>query len=194
MLTNSWSLVYKMAEIWLWITSPCVNSCVSNHGKLARHHHQRGYQASGPLCSRTDTTVDSGKSKIERLCLYRNNDWCASLDIIRTHCSPDIEYLTLKCRPFYMLREFTSTLISGVYILLQAMLALVELHDAINSNLIAVTVDKSDFNQTLMHKLYGMVYMVLSPWMQQHHRAVLAIQPFPLYSHTNAHSSTLLTP
>lgn len=32
------------------------------------------------------------------------------------HCSPDLEYLSVKCRPTYLPREFTAVLITIVYI------------------------------------------------------------------------------
>ncbi len=70
-LKNSQSLVNKMDEIRLRITSHCMDSCVMVIAD---------YQ-------------------------------CTSTDIIKTHCSPDIEYLILKCRPFYVPREFTVILI-----------------------------------------------------------------------------------
>ena len=33
-----------------------------------------------------------------------------------TYCSPDVEYLTVRCRPFYLPREFTVIIITAVYI------------------------------------------------------------------------------
>ncbi len=63
-----------------------------------------------------DRTADSGKSKGGGVCIYVSNAWCTSTDIMKMHCSPDIEYLILKCRPFYVPREFTAILITGVCI------------------------------------------------------------------------------
>ncbi len=39
---------------------------------------------------------------------------------IQSLCSPDLEYLTLLCRPFWLQREFTAVTITAVYIPPQA--------------------------------------------------------------------------
>lgn len=44
--------------------------------------------------------------------MYINHDWCTATEILKTNCSPDIEYLALKYRQFYTPREF----IARVYI------------------------------------------------------------------------------
>ncbi len=87
------------------------------------------------------------------MCIYVSNAWCTSTDIIKTHCSPDIEYLILKCRPFYVPREFTTILITGLYIppRANAKMALEELHN-INSQMNAypegAVIIAGDFNRT----------------------------------------------
>ncbi len=35
---------------------------------------------------------------------------------VDSHCSPDLEYVTVKCRPIYLPREFTVVMITAVYI------------------------------------------------------------------------------
>ena len=54
---------------------------------------------------------------------------------ISSHCSPDLEYVTVKCRPFYLPREFNVVIITAVYIPpdANASLALGRLHDIISS-------------------------------------------------------------
>ncbi len=91
----------------------------------------------GRTVYRADRTADSGKSKGGGVCIYVSNTWCTFTDIIKTHCSPDIEYLILKCRPFYVPRLFTAILITGVYIppRANAKMALEELHNIINSQM-----------------------------------------------------------
>ncbi len=99
---------------------------------------------------------------------YVSNAWCTSTDIIKTHCSPDIEYLILKCRPFYVPREFTAILITGVYIppRANAKMALEELHNIINSQMNAypegAVIIAGDFNRTdlktVMPKLHTNVH------------------------------------
>lgn len=48
--------------------------------------------------------------------MYVNNSWCTNTVITDRHCSPDIGYLTVKCRPIYLPREFTVVIITAVYI------------------------------------------------------------------------------
>lgn len=81
-----------------------------------------------------------------------HNNWCAATDIIGTYCPPDLEDLALKCRPFYIPREFTAVLIGAVYIPPQANTkqALEELHTAMSSQLNAypegIVIMAGDFN------------------------------------------------
>ncbi len=51
-----------------------------------------------------------------------NNSWCdrKSVHPIQSLCSPDLEYLTLLCWPFWLPREFTAVIITAVYIPHQA--------------------------------------------------------------------------
>jgi len=63
-----------------------------------------------------DRNKDFGKTKGVSLCIYIHEDWCTNANIIDSHCSPDLEYLTVKCRPFYLPQEFDSVLITAVYI------------------------------------------------------------------------------
>ena len=82
-------------------------------------------------------TKESGKSRGGGLCLMVNNNWCDSRNVVSlTHsCSPNLELLTIKCRPFYLPREFSSITFSAVYIPPQAdtVTALSELHEALTS-------------------------------------------------------------
>lgn len=65
---------------------------------------------------RADRICDlSGKSRGGGLCIYINNNWCRNAKTISIHCSPDIELLTVNCRPFYLPREFISIIITAVY-------------------------------------------------------------------------------
>lgn len=58
---------------------------------------------------RADRTSDSGKSRGGGLCVYTNNKWCTNVVTMGTHCSPDLEYLSVRCRHFYLI-------ITAVYI------------------------------------------------------------------------------
>ncbi len=50
------------------------------------------------------------------LCVYINNNWCKNAKSVSRYCSPDIELLTVVCRPFYLPREFTAVSITAVYV------------------------------------------------------------------------------
>lgn len=77
---------------------------------------------------------DSGKTRGGGLCIYVNKAWCTDTVIIESHCSANLEYLMVKCRLFYLPREFTSTAVTAAYIPpdANAKLAMKELHAAIS--------------------------------------------------------------
>ncbi len=64
----------------------------------------------------------TGKSRGGGVCFYINNSWCNERNIhsIKSFCSPDLEFHTLLCRPFWLPREFTAIIITAVYIPPQA--------------------------------------------------------------------------
>ncbi|KAI3368225.1 hypothetical protein L3Q82_007816 [Scortum barcoo] len=64
-----------------------------------------------------DRTIHSGKSKGGGVCFMVNNKWCSDVEIISTGCSPDLEHLMIRCRPYYLPREFTSVVMTAVYVL-----------------------------------------------------------------------------
>lgn len=76
-----------------------------------------------------DRTADSGKRGGGGVCVYINNAWCRDAQMVQRHCSLDLEFLLLKCRPFYLPREFTAVFLEAVYIHPQANQ---ELHDVIS--------------------------------------------------------------
>ncbi len=89
----------------------------------------------GRYTLRADRTADdSGKTRGGGLCIYVNKAWCTNSDIVGRHCSPNLEFLMVKCRPFYLPREFTSTIITAAYIPpdVNAKLAMNGLHAAIS--------------------------------------------------------------
>ncbi len=68
---------------------------------------------------RSDRTKElTGKSRGGGVCLYINNLWCDERNIhsIKSFCSPDLEFHTLLCRPFWLPRDFTAIIITAVYI------------------------------------------------------------------------------
>lgn len=64
-----------------------------------------------------------------------NNSWGTGTKTISSHCSPNLEYMTVKCRPIYLPREFTAVFITAVYIPpdANANQALGLLHDTVSS-------------------------------------------------------------
>ncbi|KAL0177325.1 hypothetical protein M9458_026219, partial [Cirrhinus mrigala] len=138
-LANVRSLVNKMDEIRLRInhskrlwncnvmifTETWLNSDISDNAiALAEHHTFRADR----------TADDSGKTRGGGLCIYVNKAWCTNSVILGRYCSADLEFLMVKCRPFYLPREFTSTIITAAYIPpdADAKLAMNELHAAIS--------------------------------------------------------------
>uniref|UniRef100_A0A3B1K1K8 Reverse transcriptase domain-containing protein n=1 Tax=Astyanax mexicanus TaxID=7994 RepID=A0A3B1K1K8_ASTMX len=62
------------------------------------------------------SSILSGKSRGGGLCIYINNRWCTDSKMASSHCTPDIEFLSVKCRPFYLPRELSVIFIIAVYI------------------------------------------------------------------------------
>ncbi|KAI5617008.1 gastrula zinc finger protein XlCGF28.1-like, partial [Silurus asotus] len=92
-------------------------------------------QLAGRHTLRADRTLDgSGKTRGGGLCIYVNKAWCTNSVIVESHCSANLEFLMVKCRPFYLPREFTSTIITAAYIPpdADAKLAMKELYAAIS--------------------------------------------------------------
>ena len=50
------------------------------------------------------------------MCVIVNNTWCTDVQVVKKHCCADIEVLMVKCRPFYLLREFSAVFMLAVYI------------------------------------------------------------------------------
>jgi len=138
-LANVWSLANKMDELRLWITThkwimDC-NIMILTETWLDNSVPDSAIELAGCYMFRADRTADdSGKTRGGGLCIYVNKAWCTDTAIIESHCSPDLEYLMVKCRPFYLPREFTSTIVTAAYIPpdANAKLAMKELHAAIS--------------------------------------------------------------
>lgn len=64
---------------------------------------------------RQDRSDDTGKSRGGGLCVYVNNNWCTQSRIIDSHCSRDVESLSVLRRPF-LLKELTVVILTAVYI------------------------------------------------------------------------------
>ncbi len=88
---------------------------------------------------RMDRTAEAGKTKGGGVCFMINKKWCdpRNISILSRSCSPHLEHLSIICRPFYLPREFTSIIVTAVYIPPQAdtSLALSKLHDELSGNI-----------------------------------------------------------
>ncbi len=68
-------------------------------------------------CYRADRAlVEGGKRRGGGLCVYIHNVWCRDAVVVCKHCSPLVEFMIIKCLPFYLLREYTAILLVAVYI------------------------------------------------------------------------------
>ncbi len=74
-------------------------------------------QLHGLTCCRADRDSSlSGKTRGGGLCMYINKEWCNNAAVLSKHCSSLVEFMVVKCRPFYLPREFTAIVIVAVYI------------------------------------------------------------------------------
>ena len=58
----------------------------------------------------------TGKRQGGGVCFLVNDRWCTDVRIISQGCTADLEHLTIKCRPFYLPREFSSVTLTSAYI------------------------------------------------------------------------------
>ena len=103
--------------------------------------HDRRYETSGLLCF-TETwlhedipeanvklegfhvfredrnEMQTGKKSGGCVCIYVNSKWCHPNNSHPkfTYCDPNVELITITCRPYYLPREFSNVLVTCVYI------------------------------------------------------------------------------
>ena len=91
--------VYCFSETWLNADIP--DSAVQPPGfSLYRH----------------DRSTDSGKHRGGGVCFLVNTRWCTDVKVLSSACTPDVEFLTIQCRPFYLPREMSCLTLIAVYI------------------------------------------------------------------------------
>ena len=96
--------IFCFTETWLDATIP--NSAM---------------QPPGLTIYRSDRSRDeTGKTRGGGVCFLINDRWATDVKILSKTCSVDIETLTIVCRPFYLPREFSSIILTAVYIPPQA--------------------------------------------------------------------------
>ncbi len=106
-------------------------------------------------------TAEAGKSKGGWVCFMINKKWCDPRNIssLSRSCSPHLEHLSIICRPFYLPPEFSSVIVTAVYIPPQADtgLALSKLHDVlsgyINKHPDAAFIIAGDFNKANLRQV-----------------------------------------
>ncbi len=110
---------------------------------------------------RMDRTAEAGKTKGGGVCFMINKKWCdpRNISILSCSCSPHLEHLSIICHPFYLPWEFSSIVITSVYIPPQAdtSLALPNLHDVLsgynNKHPDASFIIAGDFNKANLKKV-----------------------------------------
>lgn len=65
---------------------------------------------------RTEQLIQASAGAGGGVCVMINSLWAMDIAILASHCYPVLELLTVKIRPFYLPREFTSFVVSVVYI------------------------------------------------------------------------------
>lgn len=70
---------------------------------------------SDPIRRDRDAQV-TGKRMGGGVCVYINERWCKNYTVRDSHCSEDIELLSLSVRPYYLPREFGQVFVTVVYI------------------------------------------------------------------------------
>ncbi len=123
LLANVQSLDNKLCELRARIsyqreTRDCCVICLTETWMSAMVPDS-AIELTGFSVHHSDRTEElTGKSRGGGVCFYINNSWCNERNIhsIKSFCSPDLEFHTLLCRPFWLPREFTAIIITAVYI------------------------------------------------------------------------------
>ena len=132
--------IFCLTETWL--NSDIPNSSVCPPG-FAIHRGDR-------------STSESNKTKGGGVCFLINERWCVNSTVVDKFCTPDIETVSVQCRPYYLPREFSSVLVVGVYIPNSAPGAVSTLTNHIlaleNKYPDSLVIVLGDFNQTSLTK------------------------------------------
>jgi hypothetical protein len=59
----------------------------------------------------------SGNKRAWGVCFLIKDSWCNCKNIqeVKSFCSPDLEFLTIKCRLYYLQSEFSSVIVTDIY-------------------------------------------------------------------------------
>ena len=104
-LSNAGSLVLKMDDLEPQLAgNRYVRDCcvlIITETWLHLDIPDASVQLAGCTLLRWDRTKDFGKSRGGGLCIYVHENWCNNGTIIDRHCSPDVEYMSIRCQPFF---------------------------------------------------------------------------------------------
>ena len=115
------SLVNKLDELKIWTLTQKglwnAVSCFFSETCLSSDVSNRVMELEGHTLLRADRSATAScKSHGGGVCIYVNKAWCTDSVVVDTHCSADLEFLFIKCRPFYLPREFTCVIAAAVYV------------------------------------------------------------------------------
>ncbi|KAJ8367455.1 hypothetical protein AAFF_G00317520, partial [Aldrovandia affinis] len=133
--------------------------CLLKPGSTLRYRTRLLLRLDFPSTGRTELRSQSGKRRGGGVCIMVNSRWGSDIAVITKHCSPALELLAVKVRPFYLPREFSSAIITAVYIPPQAdkTRALEDLYGVINglekAHPEAASIVVGDFNRANMRKV-----------------------------------------
>ncbi|KAK0146581.1 hypothetical protein N1851_014085 [Merluccius polli] len=166
-LANVRSLANKMDEMRLRVATKTSNSCafLLTESWLTASIPDASIEIQGYTIHRQDRNKEStGKSRGGGVVIYLNNNWTSDSKLVSSHCSQDLEYITVKCRPFHLAREHSAVFITVVYIApdANASIALAILHNTISAQQSkyphAVHITVGDFNQTNLKTVLPKLY------------------------------------
>ena len=118
-LANMRSLVNKLDELKIWTLTQKglwnAVSCFFSETWLSSDVSNRVMELEGHTLLRADRSATAScKSHGGGVCIYLNKAWCTDSVVVDTHCSADLEFLFIKCRAFYLPREFTCVVAAAV--------------------------------------------------------------------------------
>ncbi len=166
LLANVQSLENKMDDLWARISfqrdiRDCSILCLTETWLTPTVPDTAVTPSDNFSVLRMDRTAQAGKTKGGGVCFMINKKLCdpRNISILSCSCSPHLEHLSIICRPFYLPREFSSIVITAVYIPPQAdtSLALPNLHDELsgynNKHPDAAFIVAGDFNKVNLKKV-----------------------------------------
>lgn len=105
-LTNARPMVYKTDDLEIQLAgNRYVRDCcvlIITETWLRTKIPDATVQLAGRTLHRWDRNSDSRKSRGGGLCIYVHQGWCNNSPILDRHCSPDLEFMWVRCRPFFL--------------------------------------------------------------------------------------------